>query len=484
MKKQIILTWLLLNLVALAGQTQHTFQKTITNPFLQTIYDVKEDTDKNLLLVGRVINENTSKGYGIKLSKEGEILNSVMLPNEGKSVTLYNIHVKNYHYIIIGRIVNSTPPYNQKLLYLKLNKDLEIIEQKNINFFPGKGISLINSIIDSDDNFVLTGFTSGSNTNPYYYKLSQAGDSIDSFLHENEHILSRSFDIMERPNKKGYYSFCSYLDGPLGDPPGAMVKLNNSFDIEGLYPIPLLSLNNYSPLKFGDDIIINTNKSHAMPGSDDNDIILMKIDTVANPIYDHPLGMLGDTSDYAPYMNGTSQIGLTDFYASGTANLIEYDPFYGNGQNNWIMLGKFSANLEEYWLKYFGGDAYYHTYSMTTTSDHGCLVVATRYDDEHPENDRDIYVLKVNDEGLVTWDETIQPSADVYKAYPNPGKNVLNLDIREKNFVFQLYNNTGQLVLTKENQRSINTSAMSRGIYFYRIIKDGEILSSGKWVKR
>jgi hypothetical protein len=481
MKKQIILTWLLLNLVALAGQTQHTFQKTISKPYLQTIYDVKEDADKNLLLVGRVINDNRSMGYVIKLSRDGELLHSKTFPFGSKASLFFNLHVLYNQYIIFGHISDSQ---NQDLLYLKLDQELEITDQKNLTLFPNFGISYINSIIDSDNNFVLSGYTSGSNTNPYYYKLSQEGDSIVSFLHENEHILSKSFDIIERPNNKGYYSFCSHLDGPLGDPPGSMLKLNKSFEIEEKFYIPMLAFNNYSPIKTGNDIIINTNKFRAMPGSDDNDIILMKIDTVANPMYDHPLGMLGDTNDYAPYMNGTSQVGLTDFYASGTANLIEYDPFYGNGQNNWIMLGKFSANLEEYWLKYFGGDAYYHTYSMTTTSDHGCLVVATRYDDEHPENDRDIYVLKVNDEGLVTWDETIQPSADVYKVYPNPGNNVLNLDLREKRFVFQLYNNTGQLVLSKENQRSINTSAMSRGIYFYRIIKDGEILSSGKWVKR
>lgn len=470
-----------MKLTVFAGYTQHTFQKTISKPYLQTIYDVKEDADKNLILAGRVINDNRSMGYVIKLSEEGEMLNSKTFPFGSKASLFFNLHSISNHYILFGLIADSQ---NHHLLFLKLNKDLEIIEQRNKNFFSDEGISIINSIVDSDNNFVLSGFTSGSNTNPYYYKLSQSGDSINSFLHENDHILSRSFDIIEKPDDNGYYSFCSYLDGPLGDPPGAMVEMNKSFNIEGVYPIPLISLNNYSPLKSGDDIIINTNKSHAMSGSDENDIILMKIDTLANLIYDQPLGMLGDTSDYAPYMNGTSQVGLTDFYASGTANLIEYDPFYGNGQNNWIMLGKFSANLEEYWLKYYGGDAYYHTYSMTTTSDHGCVVVATRFDDEHPENDRDIYVLKVNDEGLVTWDETIQPSEDVYKIYPNPGNNVLNLDFQEKHFVFELYNNTGQLVLTKENQRRINTSALRSGIYFYRIIKDGEILSSGKWVKR
>ncbi|MDZ7776904.1 MAG: T9SS type A sorting domain-containing protein [Bacteroidales bacterium] len=45
-------------------------------------------------------------------------------------------------------------------------------------------------------------------------------------------------------------------------------------------------------------------------------------------------------------------------------------------------------------------------------------------------------------------------------------------------------NNTGQMVVQAQNQKTINTSALNSGIYFYRITQNGEILSSGKWVKR
>jgi hypothetical protein len=72
--------------------------------------------------------------------------------------------------------------------------------------------------------------------------------------------------------------------------------------------------------------------------------------------------------------------------------------------------------------------------------------------------------------------------------YPNPGQNELNITLPENytETVFELYNATGvlcrQTKFNTENQ-NINTTALSQGIYLYRILQNGKVISSGKWVK-
>ncbi len=102
MKKQVVLAILIINLVSFAGSAQHTFQKTISKPYLQTIYDVKEDADKNIVLVGRVIQENNSKGYVLKISENGEVLISKIFPFDIKGSIFYNLNIHNNHYYIFG----------------------------------------------------------------------------------------------------------------------------------------------------------------------------------------------------------------------------------------------------------------------------------------------------------------------------------------------------------------------------------------------
>jgi hypothetical protein len=202
-----------------------------------------------------------------------------------------------------------------------------------------------------------------------------------------------------------------------------------------------------------------------------------------------------DSNMNAEHFRSFGEIGLWNFagsnestatysdntiYFTGTQGVIT-NPF--PAYDNHIAIHKMDTTLNVAWSYLIGGDAYYMTRSINTTSDGGCIIAATRYDEALQNQENDVYLIAMGPDGLDTSIDD-EPSDNEVVIYPNPGNNVLNLDIREKHFVVQLYNNTGQLVLTKENQRRINTSALRSGIYFYRIIKDGEILSSGKWVKR
>jgi len=61
------------------------------------------------------------------------------------------------------------------------------------------------------------------------------------------------------------------------------------------------------------------------------------------------------------------------------------------------------------------------------TNDGGCLMVGCRYDYETQDQERDIYIAKVNSDGLIVWTQEIPMGKQVTTVFPNPGTNRLNI---------------------------------------------------------
>lgn len=72
-------------------------------------------------------------------------------------------------------------------------------------------------------------------------------------------------------------------------------------------------------------------------------------------------------------------------------------------------------------------------------------------------------------------------------AYPNPGKNVLNIRTALQNAQVELYNSLGRLVLNLElleNVTTINTNSWPSGTYIWKVMSNGKEAESGKWIKQ
>ena len=72
--------------------------------------------------------------------------------------------------------------------------------------------------------------------------------------------------------------------------------------------------------------------------------------------------------------------------------------------------------------------------------------------------------------------------------FPNPSNSELNIQINStKQFQFSLYNSFGEKIIDKTlNSKSstLNLSAYSSGIYFYKMISDESIIKTGKIIKQ
>jgi len=204
MKKTFIITLSLLVSTSISLYSQYTFQKTISNPDDQKINCVTEDDGGNFIMVGykTSLELNKTQAYLIRLDPLGELLDEMVLDTAQGYSMFFNVFFFNDSLFLLGS--RRIDALTAKLLYLKLDKDLVIIDEKNLGIPSDRWFAYMNSIIDSDSNFAITGYTtrydtvSPYNNDVFFYKLSLAGDSINSKYITSNYNLSMSFDIMEK----------------------------------------------------------------------------------------------------------------------------------------------------------------------------------------------------------------------------------------------------------------------------------------------
>lgn len=75
--------------------------------------------------------------------------------------------------------------------------------------------------------------------------------------------------------------------------------------------------------------------------------------------------------------------------------------------------------------------------------------------------------------------ESSQNKLESIKIYPNPAKDILNLEIPSeiKNFSFEIKDMNGRLISTHENETIINVSKLSSGVYLCTVKSDGETVT-------
>jgi len=469
-----------------------TFSNIISNPNDQIINEIKEDQNGNFILVGRYENLTGNKfdAYIIKLDSEGNILFEETISNDSISFILFNIHFVNDEYILLGETFDKTPAFaNCHFWYLRLNQDLTVIDEK-FNLIPkGKWISYMNSIIDSDSNLAITGYTSFFdtlsnvyNSDLYFYKTNIDGDSINSNFFNTSNIIDMSFDIVEKSDDDGYDAYVSGFTNMFGSH-GQILELNNNLDSIGIDSIPLRIYDYYSPTELNDTTIILCGKR--LSSIYGRDLNIATINPDANFINFAHLGKV-DTVDWPAFSNGISKF-ENNLFVAGTSNLEVSNPFFST-LPSWFYLIKLNSSLDIEWQKWYGGDTYYNLYSIYATQDGGCVMAGTRYDYLSQYYERDIYIVKVDSEGLITWTQEIPIKQESVLIYPNPGHNKLKIKSSTDDLIFELFNSNGMNLITKELiqfETVINTSFLKPGIFVYNLKnKEGQIVETGKWIKK
>ena len=97
------------------------------------------------------------------------------------------------------------------------------------------------------------------------------------------------------------------------------------------------------------------------------------------------------------------------------------------------------------------------------------------------------YILtKFPAEAFVGVEEAHDNGLKVAIAYPNPGKDVLNIRTGLKDALVEVYDMSGRMVYGQEiidNVTAINTTSWPSGSYVWRVISNGKEAELGKWIK-
>ena len=96
-------------------------------------------------------------------------------------------------------------------------------------------------------------------------------------------------------------------------------------------------------------------------------------------------------------------------------------------------------------------------------------------------------VYKVTISDLLDVEEAHSHGFVVATAYPNPGKDVLNIRTGLKDARVEVYDMSGRMVYGQEimeNVTSINAEGWPSGCYVWKVMANGREAESGKWIKQ
>ncbi|WP_373720862.1 T9SS type A sorting domain-containing protein, partial [Bacteroides heparinolyticus] len=100
--------------------------------------------------------------------------------------------------------------------------------------------------------------------------------------------------------------------------------------------------------------------------------------------------------------------------------------------------------------------------------------------------DRATSVVKFPAEAFVGIEEAHDNGLKVAVAYPNPGKDVLNIRTGLRDAWVEVYDSNGRLIHSQaltENVTGIDAGDWAEGIYVWKVMAEGKEAECGKWVK-
>ncbi|MBP9993372.1 MAG: T9SS type A sorting domain-containing protein [bacterium] len=152
--------------------------------------------------------------------------------------------------------------------------------------------------------------------------------------------------------------------------------------------------------------------------------------------------------------------------------------------NRNLYIAYLDENLNKLGEIYHVDDYAYMVKSMAAYPEGGCLVSCHKI--HEATNEAGNCLIKITKETLVGIEEAHDAGFAVAVAYPNPGKDVLNIRTGLKDAWVEVYDLNGRMIYGREiteNVTAINTTDWSEGTYVWKVMADGKEVESGKWIK-
>ena len=414
------------------------------------------------------------------LRKDGSVRQSKVIPTGEPMSTLRSIVYVNENLFLLSGIVEYDSIW--KIILLTVDSSFNILKSKIISV-GSYYVVYCDIKADHAGNYLLYGELSEDSSfypqMPFIYKVSI---NLDNLRLQVFNTYGWGFvGLLEKSNPQGYYFIVDHYNHIGND---QILQLDTSFTVLKIDSVPR-QLYNYCNTRW------ITEKSFLITGEKDMSngraIGCLMLDTSYLVIHENYLGKPDTISLPASHPN-LDFYDIRKVYIGGTYNAY---PSPVASANSWYFLTQLDTSLEITWQKFYGGDKYYEMYGILATKDGGCMMYGTTYDWRKQDYQRDIFVLKVNKDGLLlNTDGSISDNIKEFIVFPNPTNDRININIQGNNKgskieVFDQFGRSqykSQLAPNKD-QVDIDISTWKPGLYVVRVIIDEKILGTDKIVK-
>jgi hypothetical protein len=479
--KKLIIFIVYLSYISLSF-AQSTFEYSYSTSNNEMSIDLAEDGDGNIFIP--IINNQYA--LIIKLDSEGVIIDSLRIFNQQGTCKLeYLVSIDDEHF---GALGNWYTDSTAQFWYVLLNKNLDVLHDKKINS-DNNHITDFQAIINHRGNivFIASYFIPEITMDDVcMYEISTEGDVIRSHFFNSPATFNFPCALLEYQNSRNYKVIST---GRLDSIPTRLTSFINLVDTNfNLITYEPIHSNDIHPrtsaLWLSDSLYVMAGKWLPI-GSNDWDLGILKLTSEDSILFSASFGKI-DTCDWSGNFKCIDNISPNNIFFVGTNNT--YSGYFQNSPS-WIMVNILDSGLNLKNQQFYGGDAYYNVMSVLATQDSGCVIACTRYDYIIQDEDYDVYILKVNKEGLlVSVHENPIINDEPCFIYPNPGHDAFHVSSSTKNLLLQLFDMTGKMQMElpiEKGDNLVQVFELPAGIFLYRIIDSkNQLIQAGKWLKQ
>jgi len=461
--------------------------------------DIFQLDDGSYICVGSSTDNINEKSHGIiyKIGQDGNIIHHVDIAKQDTLICFDVLDTINGHFVACGSAKEKIQSeYFSSIYLLFFNSDLELISEKFTKLPPEYTMSYCGMMKTEVDRMYIVGMVRHIDFQAYMndlfiYEFSSTGDSINAnFTLRNGMQFDQGY--LRLPNNEGHYIFSI---GSWGQSGGIVAMYDEELNFLEIDTLPSdLHFDNYAMnLPTGNYLVSGRQWFDTSPGvigGEEKRSVLYELDHPNIPLRSYEYHMGTDTLSMPAALRSFDTTNMGEIYFAGTTN-VDASTYPWQEDPSWIFLSKLDNNLGLQWTKFYGGDMFYHIYTVKATQDGGAIMACRTYNYETQYLEHDIIILKVDEDGLITGlgDEPAQITAHDAIVYPNPGSNYLKVKSGPQidGARFELFNMTGKLQARETlNSRllEINTNHLLAGTYTYHITWQNRMIDSGKWVKR
>ena len=187
--------------------------------------------------------------------------------------------------------------------------------------------------------------------------------------------------------------------------------------------------------------------------------------------------------DIPAYMQSVDFVDDHSFFFAYALNIG-----FNSTNDSWMMIEHLDWDFDTISTVYYafeGGRINSWARAVIATHDGGALLVS-RSRNMDASDQYWSSVTKFPAEAFEDIDEAHDNGLKVAIAYPNPGKDMLNIRTALPNAHLEIYDLTGKLIHSQEitdNITLIKTTSWPSGTYIWKVIVNGKEAESGKWIK-